>query len=205
MNSKTSPEELASFNKIVHELSGFDEDTKARLIQTIVTFLNIDVFGSPIAVREMVPSPTSSDKTSLITSKVGFSEREDLGPKEFLLEKEPKMINDRVACLAFYLTHYRHTPHFKTLDISKLNTEAAQTKFTNASVSVAEATKRGLLVSAGKGKKQLSALAEQYVQALPDREAAHKILRRIRPIRKKTVLAKGQQTSKSSSNETAQD
>lgn len=53
-------------------------------------------------------------------------------PKEFMVQKRPRTDIERVACLGFYLTHYRDTPHFKTLDISKLNTEAAQPKFTNA-------------------------------------------------------------------------
>ncbi|MCK4488047.1 MAG: hypothetical protein KAU38_14980 [Desulfobacterales bacterium] len=205
MSSQTSPEELDAFNNIIGELSRFDEDTKARLMQTILTFLNIDVFGRPTPTWDTVPHPNGSNKTSVPRANVGFSEREDLGPKEFLLEKEPKLINDRVACLAYYLTHYRNTPHFKTLDISKLNTEAAQVKFTNASVAVNEAERRGLLVPAGKGKKQLSALAEQYVQALPDREAAKKILKRIKPIRKKAVPAKQEQASKSARSESTQE
>ena len=49
------------------------------------------------------------------------------------------------------------------------------------------AAKKGLLVPAEKGQKQLSAMGEQYVLALPDKEAAHSALvnmRRRRRIRK---------------------
>ena len=77
-----------------------------------------------------------------------------------------------MACLAFYLTHYQDTAHFKTVDISRLNTEAAQMKFSNAAYAVTNATNAGLLVSAGKGYKQISAMGERYVEALPDMEAA---------------------------------
>jgi len=47
-----------------------------------------------------------------------------MSPKDFLLEKQPRTDVERIACLAYYLTHYRATPHFKTIDLSILNTEA---------------------------------------------------------------------------------
>ena len=84
-----------------------------------------------------------------------------------MFEKQPNTDIERVACLAYFLTHYRDTPHFKTLDISKINTEAAQIKFSNAAQAVENATKAGLIVQSLKGQKQLSAIGEQYVQALP--------------------------------------
>lgn len=185
MNSETSPNELDVFNTVIRELSAFDKDTQIRLVQSVATFLNIDILGTPPIPTPPATYPNRSNDTKASTSKVSFSEREDLSPKDFLLEKEPKTNHDRVACLAYYLTYYRDTPHFKTLDISRLNTEAAQPKFTNSTVAIKEATRRGVLVPAGKGKKQLSALAEQYVQALPDREGAKKIMKRIKPLRKR--------------------
>jgi c-di-GMP-binding flagellar brake protein YcgR len=87
---------------------------------------------------------------------------------------------ERVACLAYYLAHFRDTPHFQTIDISKLNTEAAQLKFANAANSVSNAVESGLLVPAGKGKKQISAVGERFVDALPDREDAKAVLSRMR-------------------------
>jgi len=101
-----------------------------------------------------------------------------------MLEKQPRTDVEKVACLAYYLTHYRDTPYFKTLDISKLNTEAAQTKFANPTVAVDNAGKTNYLVPATKGNKQLSALGEQFVQALPDREKARAIMVNVRPRRK---------------------
>jgi hypothetical protein len=71
-------------------------------------------------------------------------------------------------------------PEFKTLDISQLNTEAAQPKFSNASVPVDNARQRGFLVVSSGGNKQLGAMGEQFVQALPDRDAAKKVLERVR-------------------------
>jgi hypothetical protein len=67
------------------------------------------------------------------------------------------------------LASYRNTPHFKTADISKLNTEAAH-HFTNTALFVQHATNTyHYLSSAGGGKKQLTLLGEAIVEALPDR------------------------------------
>ncbi len=101
-----------------------------------------------------------------------------------MLDKQPRTDVEKVACLGYYLTHYRGTEHFKTLDISKLNTEAAQVKFANATVAVDNATKQNYLVPASKGSKQLSALGEQFVLALPDREKARIIMASARPRRR---------------------
>ena len=101
-----------------------------------------------------------------------IASREPPSPKDFLFQKQPNTDAERVACLAFYLTHYRAMPHFKTLDISKLNTEAAQRKFANSTYSVNNATQAGYLAPVSRGMKQLAAEGERYVDALPDRAAA---------------------------------
>ncbi|MCH8147635.1 MAG: hypothetical protein IH987_06510 [Planctomycetes bacterium] len=112
--------------------------------------------------------------------KLSFADRETLSPKAFLHEKQPKTDIERVACLAYFLAYYRDTPHFKTLDISKLNTEAAQLKFSNPAHTVANATKGGLVAPAGKGAKQISAIGERFVDALPNRDDAKSVLGRMR-------------------------
>src|SRR5258706_3911651 len=61
-------------------------------------------------------------------------------PKQFLALKKPGSNYERVACLAYYLGNYRDMAHFKTRDITKLNTESAHT-FTNPAVFVDHATK----------------------------------------------------------------
>jgi hypothetical protein len=103
-----------------------------------------------------------------------------MSPKEFLLEKQPRTDVERIACLAYYLTHYRGTPHFKTLDLSMLNTEAAQPKFANAAYSANNAVKMRYLVPSTKGQRQISAVGERFVRALPDRDAAKTALESIR-------------------------
>ncbi len=66
---------------------------------------------------------------------------------------------------------------FKTQDLTKLNTEAAGAKIGNSAQAVANATKiSGYLAASGGGKKQITSLGEQMVNALPDQEAVRKVL-----------------------------
>jgi hypothetical protein len=147
-------------------------------METISTFFSAKPAYSPSPPGGITDSVSSVGfpGSSLST----FGETKPITAKHFILEKEPKTDVERVACLAFYLTRYADTPHFKTLDLSRLNTEAAQPKFSNAAVAVENATKMGYLVPAIKGLKQLSAAGERFVQALPDREAAKAAMNAIR-------------------------
>jgi hypothetical protein len=78
----------------------------------------------------------------------------------------------QVACLAFYLTHFKDTQLFKTKEISAMNTNAGGTRIGNPSQAVEDATqKNGYLAPAGGGKKQLTGYGEDVVNALPDQEA----------------------------------
>jgi hypothetical protein len=105
--------------------------------------------------------------------------------KAFLRAKNPTNTVQRVACLAYYLTHYRATPEFKTRDISKMNSDAAGTSIGNPSQAVANATKQSkYLAAAGRGKKQLTGFGEEVVNALPNIEAVA-ALEKAEPARKR--------------------
>ena len=171
--------DLEVLNEILAALNRVEGPSQERILNTVATFLGLNT--RPIdagIVGATNHSPSTASKVTL------FSEDRSVGPKQFMFEKQPKTDVEKVACLAYYLTHYRDTDHFKTLDISKLNTEAAQVKFANAAMAVDNATKRGYLALATKGTKQLSALGEQYVLALPDRERARNIMENARPRRR---------------------
>jgi hypothetical protein len=166
--SRDAAAELKAFNQIVSVLNRFSEKARARVLGSALTFLGWNTRGAADFTPDLRVGPAIFE-----VKKTGsFSEDRTLSPKEFMLEKRPTTDVERIACLAYYLTHYRETPYFKTLDLSKLNTEAAQIKFSNAAKAVENAAAAGLLVQAGKGKKQISAIGELYVQALPDRDAA---------------------------------
>ncbi len=182
--------DLDALTEIISSLKKLNRDDQKRTLQAVATFLGIAlqgsnkpsaVHGTPVSYSENENSPT-------------FSENRDLSPKDFMHDKAPRTDVERVACLGYYLTHYQNTNHFKTLDISTLNTEAAQPKFSSASVAVDNATKAGLFVPAVKGKKQISAAGEIYVQLLPDREAARARIQGIRKKRKPRKAAAKRRT-----------
>jgi hypothetical protein len=176
MNAGTQVDERtvhAAVNDVIDRVLDFDEDTRRRILRTAETFL-FDTRSAP-AFRPLGQSTTEGSAVQGVRMTT-FADSAELSPKDFLFRKQPQTDVERVACLAYYLTHYRETRHFKTVDISLLNTEAAQVKFSNAAYAVVNATNTGLLVPAGKGAKQLSAQGERYVEALPDRAAAKDIL-----------------------------
>jgi hypothetical protein len=173
------PNEAAALQRIIAELSPLATDSQRRLIDTVCTFLGITSPRSETGPLTNVRRAPIEQRTAPFQ----FSEEEEPSVKDFLLEKAPTTDVERVACLAYYLTHCRATPHFKTKDITELNTEAAQRRFSNTAVAVDNATKTGYLVPSIKGSKQLSAVGERFVAALPDREAAKEIMSRARPSR----------------------
>lgn len=138
--------------------------------------------------------------TNDVSREPSFSNRSDISPKQFLHEKEPKTDVEKVACLAYYLSHFLDQPHFNTIDISSLNTDAAQIKFSNPAQSVSNATRRGLITSGEKGTKQISAIGEKYVDALPDKVAANRVIKkkRKRGTKKSKRKSKKKVSSKSS-------
>jgi hypothetical protein len=161
------PDVIAAFRKVSPE-------SQKRLLDTVATLFSLqpgsEAVVSGIYGRSSAPS---------------FSEDRSMSPKEFLRQKQPRTDVERVACLAYYLTHYRDTPHFKTLDISQLNTDAAQIKFANAAKAVNNASSYGYLSATTKGSKQLTAAGESFVEALPDRDAAKQAIANARPRRRR--------------------
>lgn len=156
-------------DNIIQNLLPLDPYGRLRVYRTVGTF-----FGFEDSYPKVDRNLDNQDSKN-ISREPKFSSSEKLTPKEFLLRKQPKTNVERIACLAYYLAHCRDIHEFKTIDISKLNTEAAQTKLTNASQAVNDAVKTGYLAAANRGMRQLSAHGEQYVETLPDRDAAKKV------------------------------
>ena len=156
-----------AFQQVADVLLPLDKDMRERVYATVGTF-----FGYESSYGGLVEASASRAAGERSPPPIQIATREPPSPKDFLFQKEPNTDVERVACLAYYLTHHRGTNHFKTIDISKLNTEAAQRKFANAATSVGNATQAGFLTQAGRGMKQLTAEGERYVDALPGRVAA---------------------------------
>jgi hypothetical protein len=180
--------ELEVFQNIANEISSLSKESQQKLIKMIITFFDIKIENS-VQVAKPVLDVIKSDTGQQIKTPT-FSEDRNMTPKEFIFYKMPNTDVDRVTCLAYYLTHYRNAPFFKTIDISKLNTEAAQLKFSNPTVAVDNAYKAGFLATAEKGQKQISSLGELYVSALPDLEEARNVTKSFRPRRKSKKILK---------------
>ena len=157
-----------AFQQVTNVLLPLDKELRERVYATVGTFFGYEAsYGGLVEPSDSRPAGHRSPPPTQIAP------REPSSPKDFLFQKQPNTDVERVACLAYYLTHYRSTNHFKTIDLSKLNTEAAQRKFANAASSVSNAVRAGFLATVAKGMKQLAAEGERYVDALPDRAAAN--------------------------------
>ncbi len=180
----TQPSQLAqTAQQITDLLSQFSDEEQARIVRSVAAVLGWDAnSGVHTAKPSISGTPAGNGREPV------FSDHEELSPKQFIAHKSPQTDVERVACLAYYLTHYRDLKYFKTTDISNLNTEAAQRKFANSTNSVKNASTRGYLAPAPQKKhKQISAVGEQYVDALPDRQLAKVAMEKARPrrVRKK--------------------
>lgn len=170
--------ELAALNSVVAALQTLKtSDARERLLYAAAAFFRLSL--------EAQTNQTAGASRQRLSLQPAFSEDRSISAKEFLIQKQPRTEVERVACLAYYLTHYRDMQFFKTIDISALNTEAAQPKFGNAAQAVENAVKTHYLAQAAKGAKQLSAAGEAFVQALPDRDAARGAMGAMRPRRRK--------------------
>lgn len=177
--------EFAALQTVIGTLQVLDGEARQRILAAAATFLR--VHSAPRAGAD-VSVPVAGSSPSSAQPYPAFSTDTAMSPKEFLFDKQPRMDVERIAALAYYLTHYRNTPQFRTLDLSKLNTEAAQPKFSNAANSATNAVKQGYLVAATRGQRQLSAAGERFVEALPDRDAARLAMAAGRPRRRRRSI-----------------
>lgn len=115
------------------------------------------------------------------------TESSDITPKAFMANKRPTSDIERITCLAYYLTHHRGQQAFKTQELSHLNIEAAQPRFSNATVAGRNAVQKEFLSLAGGGKKQITWRGEALVNALPDRNQVKTALETA-PLRKRRLV-----------------
>jgi hypothetical protein len=179
---ETSSVDVALLSEIVNALNRLDADSRLRMLRSLATLYGIP--DSPASVAGAVQSPSQNGEI-----RPSFAEDRSVPPKEFVWQKQPKTAIERVVCLAYYLTHYRGLQYVKTADITELNMEAAQLKFSNPAMMVAEATRAGYLAPAGGQNKQLTVVGEQFVRLLPDRQAAYEAIKGMKPKRSRRKAA----------------
>ena len=186
MANKNTISDLEIVTNIIKLLENLEKEKQIHILTTVKTFLKIN--GRSKSSSEIKKQNGIWDVVFPVDSSKKipkFSDSKELSPKQFMYEKKPKTDIEKIACLGYYLANYRKTPHFKTLDLSRLNIDAAQQNFSNAPQAAKNAVQAGLFVPAAGGKRQMSTIGEQFVQALPDREAAMKISRHLKKPRRK--------------------
>ena len=100
----------------------------------------------------------------------------DINPTAFIAEKQPDRQAEIIACLAYILTHGQGQKRFKTRDITQVYNQTGRQAFGNATTAMQIAEKNGYLTSNGRIYK-LTPFGTDYVNALPNREAAEEIRR----------------------------
>jgi hypothetical protein len=160
--------------KSLGALSGLDQEEQQRVLNWLMNKLNLNDSNT-----SRITTDRSSTPSGLPSAKPAMA----MSPKNFLVEKRPTTDVERVTCLAYFLARHRDMAQFKTKQLTDLNKEAAQPKFSNAAVAVQNATVQNQFLSqAGVGNKQITARGEAFVEALPDRDRAKVALQSI-PLR----------------------
>lgn len=178
--------EIAALSKVLEALAGLDEADQAWVLQTAASRLAVpDVVIGGGAQAGVIPPVQPPPHGATI---------DDL--KRFMRAKSPQTDVQRVACLAYFLTKSRKQPHFKSTELTALNTEAAEARM-NMSRAVNNATNQNrYLAPAGGGKKQITKVGEDVVDALPDQEKAKLAEQKTKLRRKKAGRKRGRRKAR---------
>jgi hypothetical protein len=158
--------ELKAMTTALTALEPLDEEARARALNWLAEALGV---GGALRGKKssFVGGLNHAHDIDIDDSNIS-----EMTPKQFMSLKRATTDVERIACLAYYLTYARDTLHFKTTDLTSLNTEAAGLRFGNASQAASNAmNQNGYIAQAGKGNRQITPRGEAVVEALPDREA----------------------------------
>ncbi|MGD1018804.1 MAG: hypothetical protein ABSA12_05740 [Verrucomicrobiia bacterium] len=184
--SKTFAEELNAIGIILGALEPLEDEKRKFVLKTVTDRLGI-AGVTPVASntggRTASPAPVGSSGAAIVIKEITA--------KDFLKAKNPQTDAQRIACLAYYSTHNKEQTEFKTADLTKLNEEARGIRLSNPAVAVMNATDANkFLAPAGKGKKRITTLGEDVVDALPDQEAVKTIVTASKAGRRKKTRKK---------------
>lgn len=111
--------EVKAMDAALNALSELKPDEKRRVLTWL--WEKLDVGGVPPAGAQPLPGTPPSFPPPAPPGS--------LTAKSFLAQKDPKTDAERITCLAYYLTHYKATPRFKTKALAAANIDAAQPNF----------------------------------------------------------------------------
>ncbi len=158
--------ELKAMTTALTALEPLSDEARARALNWLSEALGV---GPLVGAAKSSVAFVSNVRRDIDSEDADIS---SMTPKQFMALKRPTTDVERIACLAYYLTYAREVLHFKTTDLTSLNTEAAGLRFGNASQAASNAmNQNGYIAQAGKGNRQITPRGEALVEALPDREA----------------------------------
>jgi hypothetical protein len=166
---KGADKELQAMQAVFAALSDLEKDGQIRVLSWVRERLNV---GAPAERRVETIQHAGPISNSAPAGALGPA-------KQFMALRRPASGTERVAALAYYLTHARGLGEFGTKELSDLNKEAAQPAFSNISVFARDAARVQYLAPAGRGKKQITARGEALVEALPNREQVAEVLKKL--------------------------
>src|SRR6266851_5769825 len=92
--------------EMINRLERFDQDARRRVLQKALGFFQMNL--APAAeYRGPSEDRPQTQHGSQNGGALHFTDRAELPPKGFLFQKQPHTDIERVACLAYFLTHYR--------------------------------------------------------------------------------------------------
>ena len=172
MSSQSSPTETEAMAICFEAIKGLEAEEQERILDWLRRKIGLP---SPHPITGAGNGPATASVGATAGLSVAMTPQDsDTGPtpKAFMAAKRPASDVERIACLGFFLGEYRGSNAFKTADLTKLNTLAAQPRIGNISQAVKNAMYGpGYITAAGGGKRQLTARGEALVRALPDRTA----------------------------------
>ncbi len=157
--------EMAVAQDAMERLEGMEPERQRFVLQTIAQGLRLSgglKLGAPRSEGDEEEQETGDAELGM--------------PPQFFKRKRPSNDVERVTCAAYYLHHGRGIQDFKTQDLSNLIIEARITPIPNPAMAVQNARNAGLLAPIGRGgRKQLTALGEDVVNAMPGRDAVNAV------------------------------
>jgi hypothetical protein len=145
-------------------------------------------------VTQVGTGPTGAGATTLLPALAGNAQaalaKKD--PRAFIRAKKPTTDIQRVACLGYYIMQTTGNLGFTSKDVAKANTDSGEGSF-NLPRAMDNATRAAKYISnRGPREKQLTALGEDVVNALPDQATVKTVedSSKARRVKKKTRKAK---------------
>ncbi|MDB5905150.1 MAG: polyketide synthase, partial [Betaproteobacteria bacterium] len=164
-------DDVDALHSVVAILRRLEPEAQRRVLASAEAFL--DVPPHRTAMADVHPDPTLRRRTGESSSSGDVA----LSANTFLDRKRPVSDVDRVACLAYYLTHYEKKAEFRIADLIAINDKAGQNAFYNVRSAIANAVTDGYLIVGISGTKRISATGDAYVDLLPNVQAARDALR----------------------------